>query len=250
MTPLPRHERFVTMDFPIVDLLSDELATEWLLQHFHPDGLKCPHCQTSVEEARSFRQTGKSNLSVYLISARASTTFTAIRCSKGSTSTRGKQFYCCAESAKENLLLPLLVKLVYPGKRFFLFVELFRTMPLISNPKPLCQTHSAVLCDANLPRRRRTKCFRMRKKKNEPHLDPTDPPRRRANKRRGHGTYENDRPPIIGTVGRESGQVRLRMIYHTDSETLKKHVHERLRCRFKYSKMSHHFSFHELISVV
>ena len=53
------------MDFPIVDLLSDELATEWLLQHFHPDGLKCPHCQTSVEEARAFRQTGKSNLSVY-----------------------------------------------------------------------------------------------------------------------------------------------------------------------------------------
>ena len=34
-----------------------------------------------------------------------------------------------------------------------------------------------------------------------------DPPRRRANKQRGHGTYANDRPPIVGTVGRHSGQV-------------------------------------------
>ena len=30
--------------------------------------------------------------------------------------------------------------------------------------------------------------------KSPPHRDPTDPPRRRANKRKGHGTYANDRP--------------------------------------------------------
>ena len=64
----------------------------------------------------------------------------------------------------------------------------------------------------------------MRGKKGEKHRDPTDPPRRRANKQRGHGTYENDRPPIIGTVGRESDQVRLRVARHTDSKTLKKHL--------------------------
>jgi hypothetical protein len=49
----------------------------------------------------------------------------------------------------------------------------------------------------------------MRGKKGELHPDPADPPRCRANKQRGHGTYANDRPPIVGTVGRESGQVRL-----------------------------------------
>ncbi|HSD82718.1 MAG TPA: transposase [Anaerolineae bacterium] len=64
----------------------------------------------------------------------------------------------------------------------------------------------------------------MRGKKGEKHRDPTDPPRRRANKQRGHGTYENDRPPIVGTVGRESDQVRLRVAQHTDSNTLKKHL--------------------------
>ena len=58
------------------------------------------------------------------------------------------------------------------------------------------------------------------------HPDPSDPPRRRGNKRRGHGTYDNDRPPIVGTVGRESGQLRLRVVHHTDSATLSAHVHQ------------------------
>lgn len=65
----------------------------------------------------------------------------------------------------------------------------------------------------------------MRGKKGEPHLDPRDPPRRRANKRRGRGTYANDRPPIVGTVGRESGQVRIRVVMDTTGATLEAHVH-------------------------
>ena len=65
----------------------------------------------------------------------------------------------------------------------------------------------------------------MRGKKGYWHGDPADPPRRRANKRRGHGTYENDRPPVVGTVGRESGKVRLRVKEHTDRRTLHGHIH-------------------------
>lgn len=60
----------------------------------------------------------------------------------------------------------------------------------------------------------------MRGKKGKKHYDPEDPPRRRANKQRGHGTYDNDRPPVVGTVGRRSGQVRLRVVKHTDGKTL------------------------------
>jgi hypothetical protein len=41
------------------------------------------------------------------------------------------------------------------------------------------------------------------------HPDPDDPPRRRGNKARGHGTWDTDRPPVLGIVGRESGQVQL-----------------------------------------
>src|SRR3954449_11995073 len=66
---------------------------------------------------------------------------------------------------------------------------------------------------------------RTRGKKGIEHDDPDDPPRRRANKRRGHGTYDNDRPPIVGTVGRESGQARLRVVKHPDKARLVPHVH-------------------------
>lgn len=57
-----------------------------------------------------------------------------------------------------------------------------------------------------------------------PHLDPLDPPRRRANKQRGHGTFENDRPPIAGVVGRESAQIRLRVLRHSDRRELEPFV--------------------------
>jgi len=64
----------------------------------------------------------------------------------------------------------------------------------------------------------------MRGKKGEKHSAPDDPPRRRANKQRGHGTYATDRPPVVGTVGRHSGQVRLRVVKRTDAQTLRRQV--------------------------
>lgn len=65
----------------------------------------------------------------------------------------------------------------------------------------------------------------MRGKKGERHADPADPPRRRANKKRGHGSYATDRPPVVGTIGRDSGQCRLQVCQSTDGKTLREHVH-------------------------
>ena len=56
---------FMIMDFPIVDLLDDETSTAWLQKHFHPKGLKCPHCGAGVGQAREFRITLQSRLTVY-----------------------------------------------------------------------------------------------------------------------------------------------------------------------------------------
>lgn len=64
----------------------------------------------------------------------------------------------------------------------------------------------------------------MRGKKGIPHPDPDDPPRRRANGRRGHGTFANDRPPVAGVVGRESGEARLEVVGHADGATLEEVV--------------------------
>ena len=59
--------------------------------------------------------------------------------------------------------------------------------------------------------------------KGVPHLIPKIR-RRRANKVRGHGTMDNDRPPVLGVVGRETDQIRLDVVEHSDQDTLDKFV--------------------------
>lgn len=53
------------MEFPITRLLSHEESTEWIREHFHPDGQECPDCGAPIEQARPFRLTRKSRLTVY-----------------------------------------------------------------------------------------------------------------------------------------------------------------------------------------
>ncbi len=40
-------------------------CVQWIEEHFHPDGLKCPHCGASRERAIVFRKTKRSQLDVY-----------------------------------------------------------------------------------------------------------------------------------------------------------------------------------------
>jgi transposase-like protein len=67
-------------------------------------------------------------------------------------------------------------------------------------------------------------CFRKRGKKGEKHLNPDDPPRRRALRFKGHGNYDHDLVPIVGTLGRTSHQQRLRVVQRTDGTTLCDHL--------------------------
>lgn len=53
------------MDFPIVELMDREACLVWLANHFHPNGLKCPHCQAGLDQAIRFRKTRRSDLIVY-----------------------------------------------------------------------------------------------------------------------------------------------------------------------------------------
>jgi transposase len=69
-------------------------------------------------------------------------------------------------------------------------------------------------------------CFSMRGKKGDKHVKPDDPPRRHALRLKGHGTYANDLVPIVGTVGRTTKQLRLRVVARTDAETLETHVQQ------------------------
>jgi hypothetical protein len=57
-------------------------------------------------------------------------------------------------------------------------------------------------------------CIRTPGEKSTPHRDLADPPRRRANKRKGKGNYENDRPPILSLISRTSHEVRYWVLEH------------------------------------
>lgn len=53
------------MEFPITALMSETASANWIAAHFHPSGLKCPHCKADVAESYRFRRTQRSGLTVY-----------------------------------------------------------------------------------------------------------------------------------------------------------------------------------------
>ena len=127
-----------------------------------------------------------------------------------------KWCFCYGGYTKGRLLPGLRVRLVSVTRRYFLCAMRLKPMLKRCNPTRPLPTH----------RPKPTRCSKTRGKKREPHPHPSDPPRRRANKRKGRGTYANDHPPIVGTVGRQSGQVRLRVVLKTDKQTLSAYVHQ------------------------
>lgn len=43
------------MIFPITELVDEAESQRWIARYFHPQGVRCPRCQTGVEQARVFR---------------------------------------------------------------------------------------------------------------------------------------------------------------------------------------------------
>jgi transposase-like protein len=205
------------MDFPIVDLLDDDLAVSWLIKHFHPAGLSCPHCGTDVEDSRQFRKTTKSQLIVY-------------RCHEcdgvynlySSTAFEGRYL----NPSQVILLLRGICK-GEPSAQIAREIDTTR-QTVLSIRREIQSRAKEIVPDSVLPDQQTEtdEMFQNAGEKGTPHNNPDDPPRQRANKKKGHGTMENDRPPILGTIGRSSGQVRLRVVDHTNKATLENHVHQ------------------------
>jgi hypothetical protein len=53
------------MVFPITDLMDRDACVAGISEYFHPEGLKCPHCGTQLEQTYWFRRTKRSQLDVY-----------------------------------------------------------------------------------------------------------------------------------------------------------------------------------------
>lgn len=205
------------MDFPIIDLIDEEQATTWLLKHFHPEGLPCPDCGLDVKEARSFGTTRTSRLQIYR----------CLSCDGVYNLYSGTVFQQTQFTPSEAVLLLRGICQGVSSAQLSREIGVSR-QTVMSLRRALQSTAEAMQPCSALPDAvvETDEMFQNAGEKGDRHQDPAAPPRRRGNKRKGHGTYATDRPPVVGTLGRESGGVRLRLAHHTDKATLTTHVHQ------------------------
>jgi transposase-like protein len=197
------------MDFPITDLRDEDACYATLVAWLHPDGFACPRCHRGERMA---------------VHRRRRPPALDYRCGHC-----GRVFNAFTGTARHGVKRrPVELALIVRG---------------LAQGVPTAQLARELECDRsellNLRHRLQDLAFRNRDRRprddgvleadeayqnagenGAPHTDPDDPPRRRANKIPGHGTWEDDRPPVCGVVGRESGRLRLTVAAHSDGETL------------------------------
>jgi transposase-like protein len=198
------------MDFPITDLMDENACYAKLVAWLHPGGFACPRC--GLDDRMSVHRRGRVPVLDYRCGhcRRVFNAFTA-------TSLQGAK----RRPAELVLILRGFAQGV-PTAQLARELDCDRS-ELLKLRHRLQEAASrgrdrATLGDASTEA---DEAYQNAGEKGVPHDDPDDPPRRRANKVKGHGTWENDRPPVCGVVGRESGQVRLRVAEHSDGETLR-----------------------------
>jgi transposase len=207
------------MIFSITELLDEVESGRWIAQYFHAQGFRCPYCKTGVEGARVFRS-----------SKRGVVDYRGKPCECVYNLYTGTAFAGGGLSPRQAVLL---VRGVGKGESSAtLAAELGggrSTGPLL---RQKVQTNGYGMLAQGALTEGETETderFPNAGEKRPTPRRPHRPPRRRANKRRGHGTYANERPPVVGPRGRQSGRGRLRVREPTAGGTLRTHVHRYTR---------------------
>jgi transposase len=198
------------MDFPITDLMDEDACYAKLLLWLHPDGLACPRCH--CEDRMTVHRRRRPPVLDYRCGHchRVFNVFTGT--SLHGVKRRPSELVLILRGFAQGVPTAQLARELECDRSELLKLRhrLQDAAFLGRDQQPLSDTATEA-----------DEAYQNAGEKGVPHDDPDDPPRRRANKVRGHGTWENDRPPVCGVVGRESGQVRLRVAEHSDGETLR-----------------------------
>jgi len=202
------------MRFPISDLLDEQECYCYLLRTLHPDGLKCPQGHPLPQNQAPHDRSRTPVLDYRCrICGRVYNIFTG-------TVWSGTQYDCVA-----IILVMRGIAQGVPTRQLAdelerdygtLLERRHRIQRLALESKP----------NGHLPDQHTEadEMFQNAGEKGKRHSDPEDPSRCRANKRKGRGTMKNDRPPILGIVGRESGQIRLTVCENTQQATIQPEV--------------------------
>jgi transposase-like protein len=199
--------------FPITELLSEVECYQFLLEVFHPGGMCCPKGHFLPEEQCPHRR-----LRGHVADYRCRTCGSVFNVYTG-TLWAGTHYSCAT-------VLLVLRGFAQGVPTRHLAQELGCDYGTLLGHRHAMQAalqrrNGAPLEDAVVEG---DEMFQNAGEKGRPHLDPADPPRTRANQRRGAGTLEHDRPPVQGVVGRASGQVRLTVCDNTQQDTVQPEV--------------------------
>jgi transposase len=197
------------MDFPLSDLMDQDACYDKLVSLLHPDGLSCPICKVG-DHLRVHRR-HRAPVLDYRCTAcgRVFNAFTGTDLE--GTHRRPAEIMLILRGFAQGVPTAQLARELGCDRKHLL--ELRRRM----------QGNATRWLDRNPlgdPVAEADEMYQNAGEKGIPHDDPDDPPRRRANSRRGHGTFANDRPPVAGMVGRASGEVRLGVLDSSGSEEL------------------------------
>jgi transposase len=198
------------MDFPITDLMDEDACYAKLVAWLHPGGFACPRC--GLDDRMSVHRRGRVPVLDYRCGhcRRVFNAFTGT--SLQGVKRRPAELVLILRGFAQGVPTAQLARELGCDRSELLKLR-HRLQEAASRGRD-----RATLGDASTEA---DEAYQNAGEKGVPHDDPDDPPRRRANKVKGHGTWENDRPPVCGVVGRESGQVRLRVAEDSDGETLR-----------------------------
>ena len=189
------------MDFPLTDLMDQDACYHKIVGLLHPDGLTCPVCK-SPDRLRVHRRHRAPVLDYRRTACgRVFNAFTGT--DLDGTHRRPAEIMLIVRGFARGVPTARLARELGCDRKHLL--ELRRRM----------QGHATRWLDRNPLGDAVAEADEMYQdagEKGREHDDPDDPPRRRANGRRGHGTFANDRPPVAGVVGRESGEIRLEVV--------------------------------------
>ena len=192
------------MLFPITQLMDEQKCYDHLLEILHPHGLKCPGCHASLDTVKVHRK-DRAPLLYYRCSCnRVFNAFTG-------TIWQGTHCPC-------STVIRILQGVAQGVSTSHLAKELEIDYSCLLQRRHKLQQNVADAPSAGPlldPVVEADEMFQNTGEKGVLHADEQDPPRVRANKVQGHGTWEKDRPPVLGIVGRESGQIRLSVLHNT-----------------------------------
>jgi len=204
------------MDFPIAEFMDQDACYTRIVALLHPGGLICPRCGTG--DRLKVHRRHRAPILDYRCEA----------CGRVFNAFTGTEFHKTHRTPSEILLI--LRGIAQGTSTARLARELNRHRPHLLRLRHRLQALAKKAADssplADDAAVEADEMYQNAGEKGRPHPDPEDPPRRRANKRPGHGNFANDRPPVVGVAGRDSGLLRARVVGRSDRATLEGFVTE------------------------